>query len=74
MREEFQSFNLISKLKQHYRSDYMNKNIKYIAIVDCEIKGKDFKAGDTVNVQVPRWMVLQGLVLPEDKAKKLEEE
>jgi len=25
-------------------------------------------------VQVPRWMVLQGLVLPEDKAKKLEEE
>ena len=52
----------------------MNKNIKYIAIVDCEIKSKEFKAGDTVNVQVPRWMILQGLVLPEDKAKKLEEE
>ena len=52
----------------------MNKKIKYIAIVDCEIKSKEFKAGDTVNVQVPRWMVLQNLVLPEDKAKKLEEE
>ena len=47
--------------------------IKYIAIVDCEIKKKSFKAGDTVNVQVPRWMVLQNC-LPEDKAKKLEEE
>ena len=52
----------------------MNKKIKYIAIVDCEVKGKSFKAGDTVNAQVPRWMVLQNLVLPEDKAKKLEEE
>ena len=52
----------------------MEKKIKYIAIVDCEIKKKDCKAGDTVDVQVPRWMVLQGLVLPEDKANKLEEE
>ena len=52
----------------------MTKKINYIAIVDCEIKKKEFKAGDPVNVQVPRWMVLQGLVLPEDKAKKLEEE
>jgi hypothetical protein len=48
--------------------------IKYIAVVDCEIKKKEFKAGDPVNVSVPRWMVLQGLLLPEDKFKKLEEE
>ena len=47
----------------------MNKKIKYIAIVDCEIKGKSFKAGDTVNAQVPRWMVLQNLVLPEIKQR-----
>ena len=52
----------------------LRKAAVLIAIVDCEIKKKSFKAGDTVNVQVPRWMVLQNLVLPEDKAKKLEEE
>ena len=52
----------------------MTNKTNYIAIVDCEIKKKEFKAGDSVDVQVPRWMVLQGLVLPEDKAKKLEEE
>jgi len=74
MREEFVLLRWILKQMQHYRSSYMEKKMKYIAIVDCEIKKKDFKAGDTVDVQVPRWMVLQGLVLPEDKANKLEEE
>ena len=43
--------------------------IKYIAIVDCEIKKKSFKAGDTVNVQVPRWMVLQNLVCQKIKQR-----
>ena len=52
----------------------MTKKTNYIAIVVFEIKKEECKAGDSVDVQVPRWMVLQGLVLPEDKAKKLEEE
>ena len=47
---------------------------KMIAVVDCEIKKKDYKAGDTVEVAVPRWMVLQGLVLPESKYESKKEE
>ena len=44
------------------------KNIKYFAKVDLNIKDKDFKAGDEITVeQPPRWMVLQGLIVPEEQ-------
>ncbi len=35
---------------------------------------KDIKAGDEITVkQPPRWMVLQGLIVPEDKLMEEEE-
>ena len=51
-----------------------NKKIKLYANVDLNIKDKDFKAGDEITVkQPPRWMVLQGLIVPADKLKEEEE-
>ena len=51
-----------------------NKKIKLYANVDLNIKDKDIKAGDEITVkQPPRWMVLQGLIVPEDKLKEEEE-
>jgi hypothetical protein len=50
------------------------KDIKYFAKVDLNIKDKDFKAGDEITVaQPPRWMVLQGLISPEQLIKEEEE-
>ena len=50
------------------------KNIKYFAKVDLNIKDKDFKAGAEITVkQPPRWMILQELIVPEDKIKEEQE-
>ena len=35
------------------------KNIKLYAKVELNIKDKDFKAGEEIVKQPPRWMVLQ---------------
>ena len=50
------------------------KNIKLYAKVDLNIKDKDFKAGAEITVkQPPRWMVLQGLIVPEEQLMEEEE-
>ena len=50
------------------------KDIKLFAKVELNIKDKDFKAGEEITVkQPPRWMVLQGLIVPEDQLREEEE-